>query len=200
MAEREWAVVVGDGLNALGVVRSLHAAGVSVALVARTPGAEPTRSRCVARLRYYRDQTELPQALLACADELGGRPVLFLTEEEAVRVVSEARDRLAPRLRWRMAAHDTMMALTHKDGVQQACERHGLPIPRAVRLRSAADLDAAATLRFPCVLKPGYKHDGYGARFKKAYEVASADEVRRLYADISPVLPALIVQEWIQGG
>lgn len=200
MVEREWAVVVGDGLNALGVVRSLHAVGVRVAVLARTPGAESTRSRCAAQVSYYVNQTALPQALLALVAKLGGRPVLFLTEEEAVRVVSESRDALAPLLRFRMAPHDTMLELTHKDGVQAAAERHGLQIPRAVRLRTADDLMQLDTLRFPCVLKPGYKHHGYGASFKKAYEVATSEQARMLFSDISPVLPDLIVQEWIVGG
>lgn len=196
-----WALVVGDGLNALGVLRSLHTAGVPVALLARTPGAESTLSRWPQQCAYYPDQAALPQALLAMVACLGGEPpVLFLTEEEAVRVVSEARGQLQGRLRFRMADHAQMVALTHKEGVQQAVEQHGLPIPRALRLRSPADLPALDTLRYPCVLKPGYKHDGYGARFKKAYNVGSADEVRALFAEISPVLADLIAQEWITGG
>ncbi len=38
MSSNEWAIVVGSGLNALGVVRSLGAAGVRVAVVARRDG------------------------------------------------------------------------------------------------------------------------------------------------------------------
>jgi predicted ATP-grasp superfamily ATP-dependent carboligase len=195
----EWAVVVGDGLNALGVVRSLHAGGVRVALLARSPGGESALSRCPRLKRFYGSQADLPEALDALARELGGRPVLLLTEEEAVRVVSANRQRLMVRYRFRMADHATMLDLTHKEGVQRAAERAGLPIPRAVRLQSTADLARLDGLRFPCVLKPAFKHDGYGARFKKAYNVASADEARRLFHEIAPVLPDLVVQEWIVG-
>jgi predicted ATP-grasp superfamily ATP-dependent carboligase len=193
-------VVVGDGLNALGVVRSLHARGVRVCLLTRTATGEAARSRCPALQILYADHAALVQALLATAGRLHGRPVLFLTEEEAVRVVSAARERLLPLYRFRMAPHEVMVELTHKEGVQRAAERHGLPIPRAVRLRSTDDLARLAELRFPCVFKPGYKHDGYGARFKKAYTVASVDEARALFEQIAPVLPDLIVQEWIVGG
>lgn len=199
MAMDEWAVVVGDGLNALGVARSLHTAGVRVALLARTPGGEAARSRCPSLRVFYRDQAALPDALAALTAQVPGKPVLFLTEEEAVLVVSAARDRLLPKFRFRMAAHETMVALTHKDGVQQAAVHHGLSIPKAVRLRSASDLAHLDGLRFPCVLKPGYKHDGYGARYKKAYTVASIDQARQLFDEIAPVLPDLIVQEWILG-
>jgi D-aspartate ligase len=197
---REWAVVVGGGLNALGVVRSLGLHDVPVAVIARSLKAPAMRSRHT-RHRVLGDSTEsLPGLLLQVAQELGGRPVLFLTEEEAVRNVSAARDSLQPTYRVRFAAHETMMALTHKEGVQKLTERHSLPIPRAVRLRQHEDLQQLSRLRFPCVLKPGFKHAGYGARFKKAYEIQSTDEAARLFEEISPVLPDLVVQEWIEGG
>ncbi len=196
----EWAVVVGNGLNALGVVRSLGQAGVRVAVVAKGQQGTALRSRYVRRRYGGVDYPQLPQALLDVARELGGRPVLFLTEEEAVRVVSEARDVLAPHFRFRFANHERMLELTHKEGVQALAEQHGLPIPRALRLRTAADCAQLAGLRFPCVLKPGLKHAGYGARFKKAYVVNSAAEAEKLFSEIAPVLPDLIVQEWIEGG
>lgn len=200
MTAREWAVVVGSGLNALGVVRSLGSAGIRVAVVAKGADGTALRSRYARRAFDCEDYSLLPQRLLTVAGELGGRPVLFLTEEEAVRVVSGARGALSLVFRFRMAAHERMIELTHKEGVQALAERHGFLIPRAVRLRSDGDCAPLDALRYPCVLKPGLKHAGYGARFKKAYVVGSADEARALFAEISPTLPDLVVQEWIEGG
>ena len=200
MPNREWAVVVGAGLNALGVVRSLGRSGVRVAVLAKHASSPAMHSRYAVRRIIATDYADLPERLLAMADELGGRPVLFLTEEEAVRVVSKAREHLAARYRFRLGSHELMLELTHKEGVQAQAERHGLPIPRAVRLRSGTDLGLLAQLRFPCVLKPGLKHAGYGARFKKAYVVKSAAEAEHLFEEIAPVLPDLMVQEWIEGG
>lgn len=200
MTTQEWAVVVGGGTNALGVVRSLGRRGVRVAVLSKHAGALAMRSRYATRCILATDYANLPQQLLEVAQVLQGRPVLFLTEEEAVRVVSEARDALQPIYRLRLGAHELMLELTHKEGVQLHTERHGLPIPRAVRLRSQSDLKLLEPLRFPCVLKPGLKHAGYGARFKKAYVVKSAHEAGQLFDEISPVLPDLLVQEWIEGG
>lgn len=195
----EWAVVVGGGLNALGVVRSLGQRGVPVAVVAKGLKAPAMRSRHARRRVVSQSYERLPELLLKVAGELGGRPVLFLTEEEAVRVVSSARESVQTACRVRFAPHETMVALTHKDGVQALAEQHGMPIPRAVHLRQRDDLQQLSALRFPCVLKPGLKHAGYGARFKKAYVVQSAEEAARLFDEISPVLPDLVVQEWIEG-
>jgi D-aspartate ligase len=196
----EWAVVVGGGLNALGVVRSLGSQGVKVAVVSKGHFSIPMRSKSARRNFGGVNYDELPRRLLEIARELGGRPVLFLTEEEAVRVVSAGREPLIDAYRFRLAPHDVMLQLTHKDGIQALAERHGLPIPRAVHLRSTADLSALDALRFPCVLKPGLKDAGYGARFKKAYVAKSPSEARALFDEISPVLPDLLVQEWIEGG
>lgn len=196
----EWAIVVGGGLNALGVVRSLAGAGVPVAVIANPAEEVATRSHFALRRVVVPDYTRLPEHLLELASGLGGRPMLLLTEEEAVRVVSEARDLLKERMRFRFGSHETMLQLTHKEGVQQLAERHGLPIPHAVRLRQPADLEQLDGLRYPCVLKPSLKHAGYGARFKKAYIVASSAEARRLFEEIAPVLPDLVAQEWIEGG
>lgn len=195
----EWAVVVGDGLNALGVIRSLAARNVRVALLARTRDSEPALSRCAAVKVFYRAQSDLPAELLQLAERLGGRPVLFLTEEEAVWMVSNERGALLPRYRFRMAPHEMMIQLTHKDGVQRAAEQAGLAIPKALRLQSEDDLARVTELRYPCVLKPGYKHNGYGERFKKAYSVASPDEAVALFHEILPTLPDLVLQEWIEG-
>src|SRR5262249_24427989 len=72
--------------------------------------------------------------------------------------------------------------------------------PRAVVLRDRRDLAAARVLRYPCVLKPAIKSAEYDARFKKAYKVADAEELEELFAEIAPILPDLIAQEWIEGG
>lgn len=200
MRGHEWAVVVGGELNALGVVRSLGRQGVRVAVLMPNSEGSAARSRYTRHLVSNVDYSELPARLLAAAAELGGRPVLFLTEEDAVRRVSAARGELAAAYRFRFGSHDKMIRLTHKQGVQALAEEAGLDIPRAVRLQSAQDLERLSTLRFPCVLKPGLKHAGYGAKFMKAYVVASIEEAERLFFEIAPTLPDLIAQEWIEGG
>jgi predicted ATP-grasp superfamily ATP-dependent carboligase len=195
----EWAIVVGGGVNALGVVRSLGSEAVRVAVVCKDSPGIGASSRYAKWRACGVDYAELPQHLEHLVQELGGRPVLFLTEEEAVRVVSAARDRLSRLLRVRFAPHDMVLALTHKEGVQELAELHGMPIPRAVRLQNPRDYPKLSGLRFPCVVKPGLKHAGYGALFKKAYVVQDVQRAIDLFAKMAPVLPDLVVQEWIEG-
>jgi predicted ATP-grasp superfamily ATP-dependent carboligase len=201
MSERSVsAVVVGGGVNALGVVRSLGVGGVPVVVVAAgTQGPAMASKHARKRVVSPVEGPGLIGTLVELARDAAEKPVLFLTEEKTVHTVSERRGELASRYRIRLPAHDTLMALMHKQGFQELAERCGAPVPRCVNLRSRADLPALGALKFPCVLKPSDKNYQYGARFKKGYVVQSPAEVERLYGEIEEVQADMVVQEWIDG-
>jgi D-aspartate ligase len=200
-AEAAPALVVGSDLNALGVVRSLAAGGVRAHVLGPADGVA-MRSRYARR--HALDDTggaALTRALLQLAPAIGGgrRPVLFLTEEKAVRAVSQQRAELLPHFRIALPEADALDALMDKNAFQALAQALGGAIPRAVGLSCEADLARLAGLRYPAVLKPAYKHYGYGALFQKAYVVLSAAEAAQRWRAIAPVLADLIVQEWIAG-
>lgn len=195
------AIVVGGGLNALGVVRSLGAAGVPVRVLDTDPRSSAMRSRWGrAQVVPTVEGAAFMAELQRIAAPLGPRVVLFLTEEKAVNTVSELRASLPASVLIRLPEHQRLMQLMHKQGFQELAEAMAAPVPRTVRLQSSQDLPLVRALTFPCVLKPSEKSYAYGARFKKAYKVASADEVDALYREIEPVLADMVVQEWIEGG
>lgn len=193
-------LVVGDGLNALGVIRSLAAANIPVVAMTtdlRSPSALTRHARKLLVGTLHDDS--LVDELRKFSAASTARPIVFLTEEGSVRVVSEHRDRLADRIVIRLPEHHRLMELMHKSGFQSLAERFGAPIPKLRQLTKESDLESLVDLRFPCVLKPGAKNYEYGARFKKAYVIQSREEARALWLEISPVLPDLVVQEWIEG-
>lgn len=195
------AIVVGGGVNALGVLRSLGRGGVSVMVLDVDPKAPAMRSRYgVPRVVRSMEGPELMHTLRQLASELGPRVALFLTEEKTVATVSTLRSEMPATLVVRLPAHGRLMALMHKQSFYDIAEPIGAPVPRTLRLQSARDLPKLSTLRFPCVLKPNEKSYAYGARFKKAYKVESVEEVASLYKEIEPVLADMVVQEWIEGG
>ena len=194
------AIVVGGGLNALGVVRSLATAGIPVIVVDTAPGSPAMRSRYGSKLLCSSLEGDaFVEFMIGLGKQHPAPLVLFATEEKTVETISAQRDRLAPWFRLRQPEHERQMALMHKQGFQDLAEAIGAPVPRAVRLESKADLVRIDNLTYPCVFKPSKKDYGYGARFKKAYKVASPDEVRSLYDQIFPVLADMVVQEWIEG-
>jgi predicted ATP-grasp superfamily ATP-dependent carboligase len=196
------AIVLGAGINGLGVARSLARAGVPTWLA----DSDPTRAEL--KTRAARPLTIAALNGDALIDELvrlgetqfaGQRPALLMTQEETVRTVSNQRARLAGLYRFNLPSIETVEALQHKFGFQELAERYGAPIPPLVRVRDAADLERLATLHYPVVVKPGTRDDAYGHRFKKAYRIDGAAAATALVQAMLPVLADVVVQEWTEG-
>lgn len=196
------AVILGAGINGLGVARSLARVGVPAWLVDADPRRFEMRTRTARPLAIASMQGP------ALIDELvrlgtsrfaGIRPVLLLTQEESVKLVSRERERLSPLYRFTLPAKELLEILLHKHGFQGLAEQFGCPIPSLVRIGSASELPALENLRYPVVVKPGERDDGYGRQFKKAYRVETAADAMDLVGRILPVMPDVVVQEWIEG-
>lgn len=193
------AIIAGAELNGLGILRSLSAAGVPT-LVLDSDNSQPgMRSRHGKKIQVPSLEGQAFMDSLHQIMQTTPQAVLFLTEEKTVRTVSELRSQLPAGIRIRLPAHERLMALMHKQGFQDLAEQQRALLPKMVRLEGWDDLSKVATLRYPCIFKPGKKDYTYGARFKKAYKVSSPAEIETLYRDIHPVLADMVVQEWIEG-
>ena len=195
-------VVLGAGVNGLGVVRSLSRASVPVYL------ADPDMRSCAARTRYAH-KLQVPamsgEPLLAALDDWARtrfadqRPVLILTQEQTVRTISEARARVSERYRLSLPPPDVLDALVTKQGFYRLALDAEAPVPKTLYVKQEQDLNGLESLRFPVVLKPASHSPAYSREFKKAYRVEDAAAVAVLYRRIQRVEPNMIVQEWIHG-
>ncbi|HET7664083.1 MAG TPA: FAD-dependent oxidoreductase [Rhodanobacteraceae bacterium] len=196
------ALVLGGGINGLGVARSLARARVPTWLLDDdVRRAEMrTRSANVLPVRSLHGDALVDDLIRLKASRFhDSRPVLFPTREDTVRTVSRYRHRLAALYRFTLPPNDVLEALTHKHGFQQLAERFGAPIPPLVRVRSVEDLAALEALQYPVVVKPGERHAPYGRQFRKAYRIENAADAIDLVRRILPVMPDVVVQEWIEG-
>lgn len=196
------AVVLGAGINGLGVARSLARARVPTFLLDTDPRCAQMRTRAAKALAIramHGDALVDELVRLGTARFAGVRPVLLLTQEESVRTVSQQRERLAPLYRFTLPPAGLVEALQHKQGFQRLAEQFDAPIPRLVQVRTPADIVATETLRYPVAVKPGARDAGYSRRFKKAYRVEGAAECAALLHEILAVMPDVVVQEWIEG-
>lgn len=202
MTARTPALVLGAGLNGLGVARSLAREKVPVWLLdsdgrrceMRTSAATAVKVRSLQGQALIEDLFELAATRFA-----GIRPVLFLTQEETVKTISSHREQLNALYRLTLPPEQVVEALLHKEGFQRLAEKLGSPIPPMVHVRSLADLPAIENLRFPVVVKPGERNADYGHQFKKAYRVENLPDAQKLIRTILPVMPDIVVQEWIEG-
>lgn len=196
------AVVLGAGINGLGVARSLSRARVPVWMLDTdecqpemyTRAAKPVHIRALDGDILIEDLERLGGGLFA-----GKQPVLFFTQEATVKTVSQHLDHLTAFYRFSLPPPDTVAALQHKYHFQQLAERHGDPISPLVHVTKPADLATLRSLHYPAVLKVGERNVDYSRRFHKAYRVETAGEASRLASKIIPVVPDVVAQEWIEG-
>lgn len=196
------AVVVGAGVNGLGVARSLKRAGVPAWLLDADP-RRPEMHTWAAKplpIAALHGETLIAELLRLGTTRFAGlRPVLLLTQEESVKAVSHHRERLSPCYRFTLPSKEIVDALQHKQGFQQLAEKFGAPIPPLVHVHTQEDLLALDGLQYPVVVKPGERHAEYGRQFKKAYRVEDASECITLVRRILPVMADVVVQEWTEG-
>ncbi|GAB3678490.1 carboxylate--amine ligase [Salinisphaera aquimarina] len=195
------AIVVGGGLNGLGVVRSLGRAGVPVIVADSDAKAPGMRSRYARALRYDADTADgLSTALNSVArDKNQDRPVLILTTEKAVAFVTREYYQLEKMFHMTLSPPAAVQACTHKSTVMEIAQAAGLAHPRTVAVRQTADIEAIKSLRPPLIVKPAYHDSGYSKIFRKAYCVPDRESTITLVERMLPTLADIIVQEWIPG-
>jgi predicted ATP-grasp superfamily ATP-dependent carboligase len=186
----------------LGLIRSLSRGDVPIILLDEHRFESAMHSR-------YGDKVvgsagsgpALVKDLLALADTIGGPAVLFLNSDDAALTVSEYRAELEKNYRFRMPSDVCLRSMIHKTSFHNIAEIHGFPIPRTVTVEHIADLGRLSELRFPCVVKPTRSSNPDYARwpFARGYRVASPRQAEDVCRRILPVLPSLVIQEWIEG-
>ncbi len=99
-----------------------------------------------------------------------------------------------------LPGHDsyaTSLKIHHKDKYRALATRLGIPTPRALVVRSAADFETAITqLTFPIIVKPVDLTGGKGI-----HRAATADEARVAYKDACSRTRQdhIVVEEFVQG-
>jgi predicted ATP-grasp superfamily ATP-dependent carboligase len=194
------AVVAGLDVNGLGVVRSLASAGVNTLILETDLSTPAAATRFGRKLKVPAlSGNDFIESLLRIAAGMEQKPVLFLTQEGSVETVAAAQAELSQYYRFTMPSHDIMATLLNKAGFQRAAEEMHSAIPRSINLNRNTPTDAISALRLPCVVKPLTKEEAYSAKFKKAYKVASREELVQLWQMVKDVADEMIVQEWIEG-
>jgi D-aspartate ligase len=200
---RPAAVVVGlDCITGLQSTRIFAARDVPVI------GVAADRSHYCARTRLPVEIVRAPLRGEALVDALIGlgrrldRPaVLVPCTDAAVLAISAGRDLLAESFRFVLPEHADVERLMDKVSFAEHAIAAGLPIPPTAVLRSRADAEqAAASLAYPAVLKPGLKSASWVAATKaKAIPVDGPEALLAAYDECSGWTDVLVAQSWVPG-
>ena len=193
-------VVVNSTLNALGVVRSLTRGHMPIFMVATTRSCPAAWTRSCHLVRFPSlNGRDLIDGLKDLAGRLGQRPVLILTSDGEVETVSAFREEIEPLFRLSLPSKEMVGTLADKTRFQTFAEREGFPVPRAVIVRDASELQLLKTLELPVVIKPGDKVMVLSGRVERAVRADTLDQARAVAARMLERANRLVVQEWIDG-
>jgi D-aspartate ligase len=195
-------VVGGTGPGTLGLLRSLSRGGMTVFLLDENAFQPAMHSRYGHKVVSSAGSgPALVKDLLALADTIGSPAVLFLNSDDAALTVSKYRAELENSYRLRLPSHDCLTSMIHKTNFQRLAEIHDFPLPRSVTVEHVAELSRLPELRFPCIVKPTRSSKEIYAKqlFARGYKVASPREAEDVCRRILPILPSLVIQEWIEG-
>jgi D-aspartate ligase len=204
MSNRPTAVVIGlDSPTGLQTARILARRGVPVIGLAGNARHPCCRTRvCREILNTDIEGPGLVQSLRQLAKRLPERAVLFPCTDLSVLLLSRRRAEVGSRFHLVLPAPDVIEMLVDKGRFTLWAEQHGFAVPRTRILRSATDVvDAAAALRFPCMLKPVVRSPEWKRNTReKAFHVVDAAALHTLFAQCRGWADALIVQEFVEGG
>ena len=194
------AVVVGGQLSGLSVCRSLAKGDVPVYVLdhRRLDAAMWSRYAHPVRTNPLHGPNLL-DALRSLSKQLGGPPVLMITDEMALLTISEFRAELDGLFRLHLPAHETVLMLHDKARFHEFAVAHDLPVPRSEVLRDPTDIERIQALRLPVIIKPADKrffHLNGAPRLIIANDYKAADSNSR---KLLTAVGEIIVQECIDG-
>lgn len=197
------AVVLGLGVNGLGVVRSLGRNGVPVIGIYsqfHDAGRFSKYCKIVKRLVLGYNQEAFLDELIRLGQGLN-RPPLLPTSDESLYFISDHRKSLERYYRFNIPDLQTLEMVIKKNGTQELAERCGVPIPRTHYPQTSEELKyICSEIRFPCIIKP---LDTFSVKFFESAKniiVADPGQLRAFYQIHPHFLGQTIVQEIIRGG
>ena len=201
---KAYACIFGEGVDLL---QALGLAGIPCVSVS-PPGAVPRFSRfCRAAVTWHdplREAEALLKALLEFARTVDEPPVLFYQGDEDTLFVSRFRSELAPHYRFVIPDASLVEDLIDKDRFEAFARRLSLPVPSSTTLRPDTPPSAELGITFPALVKPIARQlstDSWRslAGHAKAVQVASLDELTRMWRQAASNDTSLLVQQLIAG-
>jgi predicted ATP-grasp superfamily ATP-dependent carboligase len=204
--ERIPVVVLGVGMPALEVARSLGRRGIEVIGV-------DWRANWVSRSRYLartivppqHSEAELLRILLDLGERRGNRPLLMPLKDGYVLFVSRHREQLSRCYRFLMPSADIVEGVVSKRGLWELC-REMVPMPATHCLGPSDDLrELAPRLSYPCIIKPSITGTGGWSELpmvtpeQKAIEITSPRQLLEVGAVVAEHCGDIIIQEVIPG-
>jgi D-aspartate ligase len=194
-------ILLGGRGPALSVARSLGQLGVPVDVLAAGP-APVARSRFCRRFVASRPGEDRQAVWLRWLEREGPPGAVVLPcDDDGVELVARNRRRLEDLGHIPIAGDDDgMLAMLDKAATYARARSLGVPAPRTVTIRDAADIDRAVTeVGLPCAIKPLHSHLWQRHFNRKVVRVADEAGLRTTLAEVRGLGLEVLVTEIIPG-
>ena len=190
-------VVLGSGITAVSVIRSLGRAGLQPYLVAPA-GDIASKSRWGRGRRLDIPETDDPESLATELERAGFHEAVLLVCSD---LWAQAASRLPPdakaRYRCSLSSSDVLETLVDKVRFAEALDRFGVPHPVTRLVQSDADVEVDGLEGF--FLKPGHSQQFHRFYPRKAYSFGTAAEARQGLRIMAAAGVEAVLQEYIPG-
>jgi predicted ATP-grasp superfamily ATP-dependent carboligase len=204
------AFILGAGVIALGILRSLGRRGVPITVFSgeKDDIAHHSRFGRVISLHSPGDALAIATQLVREASALPSKPVLFVSGDSNLRIACTQAALLASAMHVVLPTLDAALTVLEKDRFQAFAICHDLPVPRGWTPQSQAELEsviASEKLSFPVVLKPQRSGewrspDAISALgLVKMLRADSATELREQWAKVVSLAGPPVIQEYVRG-
>ena len=195
------AIVLSHGAGGLGAVRSLARHGVKVLAIAFEASDLVIHSRFPAQIIVIPgdDDEKKERHVLELLDSLPNNDaVLMPTSDRLVSLISEHRDDLHNKFRFKLPSRETLDALNDKSKETELIESLGFDIPRTVTTLPSNPEVLEQQLRFPIIFKP-HSFSAQEIFTQKNEIVKDESELHDFYVRWKEAIPDLLAQEVITG-
>jgi D-aspartate ligase len=199
-------IVIGDHVQALGIIRSLGRRGIPVYLL-------HDKNLCISRFsRYTRRFIRTPtpnneskfvdfMTRLAKNDQIRDW-ILMPTNDEAVHTLSKHKETLEEYYRVSTPCWDIVKYAYNKKLTYLLAEKCGIPIPKTIYPENVDKVHAISSdIDFPVIIKPAIVDRFYTKTKTKVFKANTKDELIQAYKKASQVIDPseIMVQEVIPG-
>jgi len=199
-------VVVGLSPTGLGAVRSLDKSpsrDIPIIGVCESIWRAGAYTRLCDR-KYYCEgfgSPKLIEDLIELGRRFSAKPVLILTDDITVLLVSKHRERLSPYYHLLLPTNDVIELLVDKTKFALYAKENDFSVPRTWVINDKDDLEKASEeIRFPCFVKPRYRNEQWLKNaYPKGFRSRSREDLMPLYDMLRSTEEHYVLQEWIEG-
>lgn len=195
------AFVLDNGLNSLGIVRSLgrHKIPVYVFGQGKERYAFKSRYTTAIALKNQQDKAAVVNSLLEVSSRLDHKPVLFFTSDFFLKLVSSYYDTLSKHFLIQLSSQEAVEIATNKKMFAEFAIKHDFPVPKTYIPTSISEVVALADkLEYPVGLKPSESYQWRNQDFKIVY-TKNKDILVEKWKALQSSCDELLIQQVIEG-